>query len=487
VAGLALFAALSVSIFVLARRLGIAAPIAFGATAILAVHPLRSEAVHQIVGQAELLAALFMTLGLISHLRDRRAGASIATTAVRQAVFFAAALGSKEHAVLYPLYVALAAWGTAATPSRGRRREVDGVDEVDKAKAANEPSRTKEGRMAEAGRARRTRLALGSAFVFVLAVFLCGKAAVTGGLIEPASSVPFHENPLREASFGIRLPAALGFFASFLRRAVLPIGLSPDYSARSLPVLEGWRWPASWAGAAIAVGLAIAVAMRRRERCPACAWVVAFALAFGFVSNAVLPIGAVAAERLWQTPLTTAALGCAAALAKWTKWTERVEAAAGRAAILALTLAISALLAMTWSYAPAWRSNLDFARRTVEIFPDSWRGNHNLAVESFQARGFETGLLHARRAVELRPEAAQSWDYLGLNAALLGRFEEAERAYFTALELEPDAPIVFEHVARLYLSQGMDEKALPWLEEIVRRSPGASWAGAEIRRIRPPR
>ncbi|MBI1784755.1 hypothetical protein HYR69_06380, partial [Candidatus Sumerlaeota bacterium] len=63
----------------LGRSLGMGLAGAGAAGLLLAVHPLRSEAVHQIVGQAELLSAIFMTGGMILYLRQR-AGETNTTT-----------------------------------------------------------------------------------------------------------------------------------------------------------------------------------------------------------------------------------------------------------------------------------------------------------------------------------------------------------------------------------------------------------------------
>ncbi|MGH7820223.1 MAG: hypothetical protein ACREQ9_10650, partial [Candidatus Binatia bacterium] len=107
VASIALHGIACVLVAVLARTLGFAWPAAGAAGAILAVHPLRSEPVHQIVGQGELLVAVLLAAGAALYVRARSRGWRWPAIALTQAVCYAVALGAKEHAVVYPAYLAL--------------------------------------------------------------------------------------------------------------------------------------------------------------------------------------------------------------------------------------------------------------------------------------------------------------------------------------------------------------------------------------------
>ena len=68
--------------------------------------------------------------------------------------------------------------------------------------------------------------------------YLAAKAAVTGGLLESATEVPRAENPIARLGFVQRLPVVLGMFGYAAGRFLVPLGLSPDYSARSFLVLH---------------------------------------------------------------------------------------------------------------------------------------------------------------------------------------------------------------------------------------------------------
>jgi len=150
-----------------------------------------------------------------------------------QPLLFAGALGAKEHAIVYPALLLLAALAAPSDPDAPRRR------------------------WAVLGQRRfwGLMLVLGA----VGAGFVGFRAAITGGILEPVSTIPYHENPLAHLPFWSRLPASLGVFGYAVSRLFWPAGLSPDYSAVSFPLDAagpgrgvGLDWPARSLSSAMA-------------------------------------------------------------------------------------------------------------------------------------------------------------------------------------------------------------------------------------------
>lgn len=425
-----------------ARRLGVGAIAALIGGAVLAVHPLRSETVHQIVGQADLLAAIFILAGLIHFSFARERGWNWPATAAVQVLVYALALGSKENAVVYPFFL-LVMW------------------------AAERPWRVPESRNLKQAMPMIASVAASAVF---LLFFLWARQRVAGGLMEARSHIPLYENPLAQMAPAERIPAALGIFGYAVLKALVPFGLSPDYAAESLPFGAGWAWPLSWSGAA-ALAVLLAYAYQSwKSGGRGWAMVAGGLAAYGITSNLFFVVGVSAAERLWYFPLAPLWIGLGVlGEAVWHRSASRRPEVSDRIPYLALGVVVALMLAMTWRYSGAWRTPLDHAAWTVERFPRSWRGHYNLSREYYLAKDYEKGLEHARAAVALRPDDAESWGYLGLNMVFVdsGRPEVGE-AFRRAIQLDPELDLAYEHLANWLMLRGQYEEALPYYEHRLR-------------------
>ena len=88
-------------------------------------------------------------------------------------------------------------------------------------------------------------------------------------------------------------------------------------------------------------------------------------------------------------------------------------------------------------------------------------------------------LAHLVKALELDGNYAWAWRERAELDALAGRHHQAEEAWRTASELEPDAALNDGLKAFLLRSQDRRQSALPWLERAVERQPGYLWAWRE--------
>lgn len=461
-----LHGAVSVLLFMLGRQLGLGTKAAGLAGMFFAVHPIHSEAVHQIVGRTEMLVACWSIAGLLLlgrlGLRDWRGW-------VAQPLIFALALGSKENGVIYPVFVLLAIMaGTCAAiaPRDVPRRETMRKKGARK-RAAEAP--------APAPQAPWRRFmvplrewqpwAMMAVLGAVLALYLTGKLAVTGLIFEDSRWVPVTENPLAQMRFLERLPAVLGIFGYAASRLAWPAGLSPDYSAVCFPFIRGWGWGWSWAGLALLAGvLAWAVLdLRRGGR----GWAMAAAAlaSYGLISNGLLTFGEATAQRFWYLPSAPACLGAGWLMAGFYG---RLKHAGRIWGGVALALALAALSCATWGYAWDWRSDVNFARATLARFPLNIRGHIKLAYNCLGTRDYQSGYEHARRAVEIYPDHVSGWMWRGANAMFLPEHQaEAEADFQQALKLGPQFVMTHRYYADLLLQKGRRREAARHLEEYL--------------------
>ncbi len=444
-----LHALTAVLLAVAARRVGLSPAASALAGAIFAVHPSHAEAVHQIVGRTELLSGAAMLGGIALLARG-------VTPAARwqQPLLFAAALAGKENAVVYPVIVVLLLNDAASSGRSGPM-----------------------GRGFAWPRGGTTILL---ALAAVGAAWLVAKGMVTGGWLEGADAVPAHENVLARLGFLDRLPGVLGGLAYFVAHVIVPGGLSPDYSARSLPLDGGFAWPWAGAGAGLLVALVAVAVTDARRGGHAWRFVAAGLVSWAITSNGPFPIGVAMAERLWFWPSAFVI-----AAAAWT-----VDAAAARAGdrvrgLVMLATGIVVTATFTWrslDYARAWQSPYDLAHATLAQFPDGWRAHVNLARLYYERKQYESGRRHGRDAVRIAPDRSLSWQAVGLNAMFLGGgSREAEDAFRRALALDPREGEVHRYLANVLEMRGDLAGAA---EELARY---LSWPGARDRAVLEPR
>ncbi|MEO8030625.1 MAG: hypothetical protein ABJC74_05245 [Gemmatimonadota bacterium] len=96
-----LYACVAILVLLVARRL-LPAPAAFAAAAIWAVHPVHVEAVANVVGQSEIVTALWMLLAVLLYLRAREVGPLGVRQEIAISGLYLLACLSKEHGLVLP-------------------------------------------------------------------------------------------------------------------------------------------------------------------------------------------------------------------------------------------------------------------------------------------------------------------------------------------------------------------------------------------------
>lgn len=325
-----------------------------------AVQPVHVEAVANVVGRAELLAALAYLLAVLAYVaaagpqasRRRRAAAALAVLACGLV-----AMGAKEHALTLPAALLLV---DAAIAAARRRRFLEVWREHWPAWAAS---------------------------VAAAALFLVARQhAVPVGLGHGQVAVG-----LQGKNVAQRFVAMLPAYATWARLLAFPLHLSADYSPNALR-------PDGWSGAhllgVVAIVAAVAAAWAARRRAPAItlglAW---FAVTASVAANLVVPTGVLAAERTLYLPSVgiAAAIGGAWAMLPRSRWVW-----AGTAVALLL------LGARTVERNTVWRNDAVFFPRLAIDAPDSYRSEWMLGSRAFQRGDAAAGerLYHEALAID---------------------------------------------------------------------------------------
>ncbi len=358
-----LHAATAVLVFMLLGPL-FGTPAALAGGLVFAVHPVHVEAVANIVGRAELLSACFVLAACVlwqrRSERDALHGAAVAGC-------FLLALLAKESAAVLPALLVL----------------------LDAAKGTLRP-----GTLRPWLRQRGPALA---ALVVVFAGVVALRTAVLGGF------GPSRVDPILEvaATPGARVLTALQAWPVWLRLLFVPDVLLADYGPRIMMPASSLTLPGT-IGLLLAGGLfsgGMFAWLRGQGRTAmALLW---FPVAILPVSNLVVPIGVLVAERTLYLP--SVAFSClvagAAALPAW-RGTLR---AAGFATLAGILLMFSY---RTVTRVPDWASTDSIMLALVRDRPDAFRGVWHTARMARTSGAVDAAVRRYAAAVELWPHRA---------------------------------------------------------------------------------
>lgn len=313
--------------------------------ALWAVHPVLTESVTNIVGRADLLAAMAVLVGLLCHVKavaaiGKRRLAWLAGLAAASAI----GMFSKESAVaLVPLILVY--------DLAYRRKQM----------AAS--------------------MASYAAVALPLAAFLLRRWQVIRTV--PLDTTGFLNNPLIGIGFWHARLTAIQVIGRYLGLMLWPARLSCDYSFNQIPLfhgtLDGWGDWAALIGLALCLAAAAWAVTAWRRRQPPFFFLLLFFLALAPVANIAILVGTVMAERFLYLP-AVGFIGCMV----WAIWAgaARLRAkwpSAAKPVWLAGALCLC-LVIRTEARNSDWASELSLFASAARVSASSYKTHLNLAV-----------------------------------------------------------------------------------------------------------
>ncbi len=392
-----LYALVCAAVFWLALEL-LAPAFAWTAAALFAVHPVHVEAVANVVGQAELWAALFMALAVVLFIRARRHDLLSTPTILALAILYALACLSKESGIVLPLLLG-AAELTLDRSGRPLRERIAGLKPV--------------------------FLAL----LLVGVAFLWARSAVMAGMGDLVTPIFVGE------SFGLRALTMLRVLLEWVRLLFWPAHLSADYSPRRIDIVTG-PTPEMLASVLVLLGVG-ALAWTSRRAVPVLTFAIAWIIV-GLVipSNLLLPTGFVLAERTLFLASVGVPLGIAAAAQRVYS---RVEISSRGRTLAIAALGVVLVLGATWSAIRqrVWRDNDVLFAQTVLDAPASYRAHLGYAL-SLKSLGRDAEALDELRLARIiYPNDANLLEFSAGEYSRMNRCPLAIPLFRRALALEP--------------------------------------------------
>ncbi|MBI2406872.1 MAG: tetratricopeptide repeat protein [Gemmatimonadetes bacterium] len=437
-----LAAAVAVAVFWVLSLL-VPTRVAWPAAALFAVHPVHVEAVANVVGQAELWAALFILVAVGLYLRDRQQGLLRRQTGGAIVALFLCGIFTKEHVIVLPALLVAAEWLL-----------------FDDAPFL--------------ARLRRLRLLLWP-LVALAAVFIAIRVQVLGAI---GGDVPhpslLHQDMLQRAFIMLNVIPEYG------RLMLAPMQLYADYSPRQVEVHNAAD-PSHLAGALLLLSTAALFGLTVR-RAPVVAFGIAwFVLLLAPVTNVLLPTGILLAERTLYLPSAGAMLVVA-----WGGDAARARLAALRSPLRPLVpLVVGAALLFGVVRSSArnsfWHDSDTAFRLMAAESPLNFKAHYALGGQLFSEGDYRDGEREWHMAIALMP------GYHALYMDLAHRYRQAHLCeaaiplYRKALALEPELALATVSIAacqlelaqwrrarttsRVAIADGMYKKAFRYIIE----------------------
>lgn len=451
----ALFHALaSLALFWLCIRVGLSHGAAGAVSLLFALHPVHTEAVNAVVARADLMAAagVFGGLGLLTGValpgakpnvaegnRERGGEGNLSYRGVLAPVGLTCALClfallSKEIGVAL-LFSALLWWLWSRYVFEKTERPP--------------PKHT---------------LTAVCALALVLVVYVWMRYAALGMLARPYPPSKL-DNILALMPAGERILGAVGVLGRYFKLLVWPWPLSMDYSFAQIPVegTEATLWMLIGAMGLLAWGYA---SWRLRKEMPWIAFgLVVFIGAYLPVSNLLIPMGTIMAERVLYIPSAGFLLALVPTAGVWLN---QKDWRVGAALLVAACLTFGTL---TLKRNHEWGDALRFWRRTAEVSPNSARALRVYGQALIDRNRFREAIAPLRKSVEIYPVYDYAWVDLGIAQMQSGDPAAAETSLKRALRLNDENAEAHLALGVLYMGAGRGDLARPRFERAISLKP----------------
>jgi protein O-mannosyl-transferase len=425
-----LHAAATCLLYLLFRRLleGLprAAEIAFVGGLLFAVHPIHTEAVANVVGRSELLAAGFLFGAWLLHLRGRH---------VLSLAGLALALLSKESAVVFlPLVLA-----------------------------------------ADYLRARLKPAWRYFSFAALVLLYVAIFWKVQGGRF--GTVVPFLDNPLGALPTDLRILNAFRIAANYLSLLIYPSALSCDYSYNSITLYANGR---AWLGALpmfIVLTVWLWSFFTRRG-----GWALAggmYLIGFAVTANLLFPVGTILGERLAYLPSAGFCLLIALAWA-------RLHARTPGWALTILAVAVVGLSLRTTLRNLDWRDNFTLYSAALRRVPGSAKMHNAIAAEYANRGQPERAKAEYETALQIYGDYPEALESFGLFESSVGNDAHARQLLTAAVALAQKGSLKYDfavvNLAAHLIKMSDYAGALPLLNQVVADSPdyARAWANRAV-------
>lgn len=373
---------------------------ALGAALLFAVHPVHTEAVANIVGQAELVSSCLVLSALVAYLRRPLHGEVPSRRRRLIAGLFILGLLAKEHALVLPVLLLI-------------------LDAV-------------QGRLRRPGYLRSVAK-LGVLLAGITCVYFVLRSIILGGSIsgDVAFGLPSLRNPLT------RLLTAVSVWPHYARLVVAPFDLSAMYDPNTIPFLTTVT-PSVIIGSILLVLVIVTGGLPRCWPAPGfgSAWFLATIL---MVSNLIIPIGTVLGERTLYLPSVALSIWAGQGFA-WFLQRQATRPFLRRLVWVGVCGVAAAFGTRTALRNPVWADDETLFETTIRDHPENYRAQWYHALHLAERGDSAGSVRHLREALAIQPESPGVLTDYARILLFGGDPGGADGLASRALDIHPSAP-----------------------------------------------
>lgn len=410
-------------------------PLSVFSALLFLLHPMQTEAVNGISFVEDPLAAFFFFAAFYFWLKSA-AGRRSAVFYILSLVFFLLSVFSKENAALLPFVIMLAEWvfrrgESSERPARLNVYSLAGYFAV--------------------------------VFVFFIARFIVMVNPVPGAAAGYPGGDPIHAVPIMASAF-----------LRYIKLFFFPFGLSLEHCfSGTIPLFAG----AAIISFALHALILVFGLMFRRVNAAASFGALFYLLNLVPISN-IAPFGAVMAERYFYLPAFGLCVFVTGMFFAPTNENQKWKSVTRYGTVILICWLV-ALGFLTVRRNRTWNSELYLWKSALDVCPDSSRAQTGYGYRLLEAAEDQAAVReavgHLEQAVRLDPQHYEALLALGTAYWRYGKLNKALYSYLTAYEIHPTNDVRYD-TGLLYSRAGKQEKALPFLLEIMRTEP--DWIAA---------
>lgn len=414
------------------------------AALLFALHPIHTESVIPASGRGELLCAIFLLSGLISH---SRSGFFFSVAA---GVSFLFACWSKEHGLVFlPLCV---------------------LQDIYLRRINLRDSKTF---------FSNKTIARYSFLILAIALFFISRYALLGTFIPAKNNFEAGiDNPIALSPLIIREVSAIRIHGMALLKFIWPAVLSHDYSfAQLFPSASSWDLKAFLTILLFAGIPAIFIFLFPHEKRKTLFFICAYLFSILIAGNFIVPAGTIFAERLQYFPSVWL---CFFLITVFLRISRKIPFFTAAVFLFAIFAACGI---RTYSRSLDWQNEMTLAVAGVKSAPNSAKSWNNLAIQLETVGNYSEALAACDRAIKIYPEYSTAWANRGVYNTKLGNFADAEKDMRHSLDIYHKDIQAAHNLGILLASLGRLEEAKIIWEKSLKNHPDQPALKQELEKL----
>ncbi len=427
-----------------------------------ATHPIHTEPVNNVVGRAELLAALFFFLTVYWYL------VFVVPKRPRWLLFYGLSLAayfmgllSKETAITaFPVVILLDLMHARTSGTTSGRVGTDYNLSL---------------------RLLKERIPLYAGFAAAIVIYMILRVNALGGIKSATMTTTFLDNVLylskRSGEGMVVFLTAIKIIGMYFWLLLFPLRLSADYSYHQIPLSRTMGEPAVLVTLLVMAALftTVYIAWRRRAIIPAFA-ILLFFITLAPVSNLFILIGTDMGERLLYLPSAGFCLLLAYALDQGIRLLRKPRISAQSAAVPIALLVIAALLSgaygvRSWIRNYDWQNDFRLFLSATQVSPKSARAHFNLGNMYMQRGDYPLADEHYRTSFVIAPNYGAPLNGLGEILRMQGRTQDAIAVFKQVIQMEDRYFLAHHNLGTAYAELGQWEDALREFQRTIELKP----------------